>query len=80
MDRTCAAGALVLNAESEKQPPSRSLDASFAGRAGQPVHTLLRAVQALNARGAASWGLLHTLGLCAFWLGTAIAVPPYRFS
>jgi hypothetical protein len=50
-------------------PPAVSLDAIFVGHVGQPVHTLLSAVQAPNARGAASWVLQLALGSGAGWLG-----------
>ena len=63
-----------------KTNPVRSLDACFVGRAGPPVNTLLRAVQAPSERGAACWALLQTLGFCAGRLGAAPAVPPYKFS
>ena len=63
-----------------KRPQSVSIDASSAGRAGQPLHTLLRAVQALNERGAAFWALLQTLGFSSVWVEVVSAVLPYSSS
>jgi hypothetical protein len=63
-----------------KTNPVRSLDACFAGHVGRPVHALLRAVQVVIARGAASLALLHTLGFSAVWLRAVSAVLSYKFS